>query len=283
MQTDLFYKTYPGDYQFLEHSLKSAKRHAQGFRNIVIVTDHGHLDALRDMVEPLDIPSLKIFELDRALDIYAPNKLPRPLRKLMRSFLKMIGSSRRIIKQEEFGYETQKAVKCDWLQWSDADAVLQIDSDMILTAPLEAKQLFKEQKPVWLRLPWSTCNKKQIKYWQRGSLWFYGLAKSQYSYMTSPGFFLTRELTEKFKHYAQSKHHCGVYRLFSNPRFPELSEYELLGLFAEINQLDTPYYFEDEANAETEGLRLPMKQFWSWGGLTDEVKQKLPNSSNHSW
>jgi len=275
MQIDLFYKTYEGDYQFLEHSLKSVKRYAQGFRNIVIVTDHGHLDALRDMVEPLKLPSLKIFELDRELDIYAPNKLPRPLRKLQRSFLKAIGSSRRIIKQEKFGYEIQKAVKCDWLQWSDADAALQIDSDMILTAPLEANQLFKGNDPVWLRLPWSTCNKKQIKYWQRGSLWFYGLAESQYCYMSSPGFFLTRELTEQFQDFVATKHRCSLYRLFSNPRFPELSEYELLGLFAEINQLNMPYHFEDETNAESAGLRLPMKQFWSWGGMTDEVKSEL--------
>ncbi len=110
-----------------------------------------------------------------------------------------IGSSRRIIKQEKFGYETQKAVKCDWTQWSDADAVLQIDSDMILTAPLEAKQLFKGDHPVWLRRDWSKCHEQQIKYWQLGSRWFYERNESQYSYMTSPGVFLTRELTEKFK------------------------------------------------------------------------------------
>lgn len=275
MQIDLFYKTYPGDYQFLEHSLKSAKRYAQGFRDIVIVTDHGHLDALRDIVEPLKIPSLKIFELDSELDAYPPNKLPRRLRKLMRSFLKIVGSSRRIIKQEKFGYEIQKAVKCDWIQWSDADAVLQIDSDTMLNATLDTKQLFKEQHPIWLRQTWEKSYKRQINYWRPGSLWLYGLNESKYCYMSSPCFFLTRELTEQFQDFVATKHRCSLYRLFTNPRFPQLSEYELLGLFAEINQLDTPYHFEDEANAETEGFSLPTKLFWSWGGMTDEVKSEL--------
>ncbi len=66
-----------------------------------------------------------------------------------------------------------------------------------------------------------------------------------------------------------------MYRLFSNPRFPALIKYELLGLFAEINQLNTPYYFEDEANAASEGLRLPMEQFWSWGGPTEQVQNEI--------
>ncbi|MDA9260652.1 hypothetical protein N9P58_02170 [Puniceicoccaceae bacterium] len=95
--------------------------------------------------------------------------------------------------------------------------------------------------------------------------------------MSSPCFFLTRELTEQFQHFVQTRHHCSVYQLFSNPRFPQLSEYELLGLFAERNQLDTPYHFEDESNAETEGFRLPTKLFWSWGGMTDEVKSEISN------
>ncbi|MDA9260653.1 hypothetical protein N9P58_02175 [Puniceicoccaceae bacterium] len=164
MHIDLFYKTYPGDYQFLEHSLKSVKRHAQGFRDIIIVTDHGHLDALRELVNPFNIPSLKLFELDRSLDIYSPTKLPSPLRKLKRSLFKAIGSSRRIIKPKKIGYEIQKAVKCDWTQWSDADAVLQIDSDTMLIAPLKTKQLFKEQHPIWLRQTWGNSHKKQIKY-----------------------------------------------------------------------------------------------------------------------
>lgn len=284
MTIDLFYKTYRGDFPFLEHSLKSLKQRAKGFRNIIIVTDPGERNELIELIAPLKLSAIQVFELDSKLDIHSPTILPRPLRKLKRSFYKVIQSSKRIVKPSKIGYEIQKAVKCDWTQWSDADAVFQIDSDMLLTGDFDTQQLFHDDQPVWLRSDWAHCGKQQIKYWRRGSLWFFKLQDTRYSYMGSPGFLLTRELTQKFNEYVQAYFHCSTYRLFSDPKYPELSEYELLGLFAELNELDTPYYFEDESSASALGLRLPMKQFWSWGGFTEEVIneiQKLENPIDH--
>lgn len=276
MNIDIFYKTYQGDYSFLAHSLKSVKKHGQGFRQVVIVTDHGQKEALLELITPLKLPAVQVFELESKLDIYKAIKLPKPLRKLKKKLIKITGRTRHkrfISDTVGVGYEIQKAAKCDWIQWSDADAVFQVDSDMVLTGPLHAEQLFEGDKPIWFCRPWEHFGPKHTKYWKPGSLWFYNLEDSQHSYMASIGSLITRELAIKFIEYVNDTYGCSLYRLYTNINYPSLSEYELLGLYADQYELEKNYVFY---NPVTNRKALPpLKAFWSWGGITDEVKSEI--------
>ena len=276
MTIDIFYKTYQGDYSFLVHSLKSVKKHSMGFRQIVIVTDHGQKEALLELIAPLELPAVRVFELAATLDVYKAIKLPKPLRKLKKKLMEITGRTRhkRVISDAfGIGYEIQKAAKCDWIQWSDAEAVFQIDSDMVLTGPLHAEQLFEAGHPIWFRKPWEDCAQKHTKYWKSGNLWFYKLEDSQYSYMASYGRLITRELAVTFMEHVNEAYKCSLYRLYTNINYPSLSEYELLGLYADLYELEKDYVFY---NPVTNRKALPpLRAFWSWGGITDEVKSEI--------
>jgi len=266
---DIFYKTYCKDYPFLIHSLKSLKKHARGFRKIVLITDFGQKDELEKIVERLNLPVIEIFELCQDLDTHPPTRLPKFLAKVK----KQLNRSLRIITPDRIGYEVQKAVKCNWPEWSDADAVVQIDSDTILTHAFDVISLFENGKPVWFKRKWSQCGAQAAKMWKKGTLYFYNKEALDYHYMIRPIFLVTRELAIELEKYVKDTFDCSFYSLFSNPRLPRMSEYDLLGFYADNKDLRLEYKIYDLD--ESTGPLPKAKQFWSWGGITDEVRDEI--------
>ena len=99
--TDIFIKTYPGDFIWLEYCIKSIEKFVTGFRDIVIVTDSG-----TELKIDSSLP-IKIFYED------LPNEThPCPV---------------------GIGYAWAQSVKLNWTKYTDADYILQIDSDTMFT------------------------------------------------------------------------------------------------------------------------------------------------------
>lgn len=247
MIIDLFYKTYPKDYEFLRYSLRSMKKRAKGFRHIVVVTE------CEDPAQPHLIPEMEGTRY---------------------SAIDSKGMAEPFPGRINHGYEHQKAIKCMWPAFSNADAVFQVDSDYVLTGDLNAEDLFIDGQPVWTKRPFEEDPAGQ-KAWQAGTQWFAGRPVFT-SYMCSPGFLVTRELANAFFKSVGHKYQCSPVELFLNPEIPQLSEYELLGWYAENSGvLENTYKFLHPSE-----FNLPIKQFWSWGNVTPDVRAELEDLDN---
>ena len=275
---DIFYKTCQKDYPFLYHSLRSIKKYALGFKKIVLVTDYGQKKELERIVDEIGLLDVMIFELDQDIDIYAPTRLPKFFCKMKKKINLATGIGSRAITPDRIGYEVQKAVKCDWPNWSSADAVVQIDSDTILTDTLNAESFFVDERPVWFKRKWEQCIWQAAKMWKKGTLYFYNKEDFEYHYMVHPIFFVTKELAMELKKYVNEMHGCSFYRLFTNPKFPRMSEYDLLGFYADNNQLKLEYKVYDLD--ESAGPLPTCKYFSSWKGMTDEVRDEIEKALN---
>jgi hypothetical protein len=114
---DIFIKTYVNDFIWLEYLLKSVNKFAQGFRNVIIISDN----------DGNNIPEsiLKIMPVTvKYVDV--PNKMPDKLSHLP-------------------GYLWQQIIKINWMDYTDADAVLILDSDEMLTSSIRVSDFMDDQ------------------------------------------------------------------------------------------------------------------------------------------
>jgi len=209
---DIFIKTHAKDFILLDHSLRSIKKWAKGFNEIVVVTE-----------DKLTIPEMA------GCHVHSVSSAGMDAPVEGRSTLA--------------GYEHQKAIKCLWPALSDAQAVLQLDSDCVLTDSLSVNDLFLGHRPVWTQIPWSEVDREYEDTWRAGSEWFFGRS-SAFSYVVDPGFIITKELASKFGQYLATRYSMTAVDLFARQPKHRLSVYEILGIFADrMIDLDAPYIF----------------------------------------
>lgn len=119
---DIFIKTYPVDFIWLEYCIKSIERFVTGFRKIVIVTDSG-TELKINSILPIDI----IYE-----------ELPKNEHPCVTGI----------------GYVWMQLIKLNWFKYTDADCVLQIDSDMMFTDKIDISYYKDDNKIKWFYRDW---------------------------------------------------------------------------------------------------------------------------------
>jgi hypothetical protein len=242
MITDIFIKTYPKDYPWLNYCLQSVVKYAYGFRRVVIVTDAPHIGGLLKVADKfkgkLDITCHEVkAPEDNPAHKWGPTGT---------------------------GYQFQKAVKIHWIDYTDADACFQIDSDCIFTAHVCPENwMTPDGKPFWIREPWSKATQSEVKTWQAGRDHFLKGKKSEWNMMVAPGFLMTREATLGLIAHIKKKFRQNVDTFFLDTSHAQISVYNTFGLYLE--QVDHGYVWGDLTH------RIPIKQNWSWGGLDKAI------------
>src|SRR6478736_3601571 len=103
MKVSIFIKSYPGDYEWLGHCLKSIQRFATGFSEVVVALPEEH---------PLPLTSERVV------------------------YVKEWGARR--LGAPTIGYYHQMFVKmCADIHCPDADAILYLDSDCVINRPFD--------------------------------------------------------------------------------------------------------------------------------------------------
>lgn len=234
---DFFIKTCKKDEKWLAFSLKSIDKFSMGFRQVVILADRG--DNLSFSHLNLKIP-IQYVEVD----------VPEIL------FEYKYG----------IGYWWQQGVKMSWNLFSNADAVVMLDSDCVFfdyVIPMDWHHL---DKPIWLYVKWNEA--KECLSWKAGIEKIFD-QKSENTYMAAQGFYITRNLIVDFQKYLLQKHYQHPLSLFINPSFPNLSEFNLLGSFLEYQNRNDYLLIE----AKTMPNIWPLKHYWSWGGIEGSLKE----------
>jgi hypothetical protein len=239
--TDIFIKTYHKDFIWLPYCLKSIQKYSSGFRNIVIVSDNdGH-----KIPDEYLIPNSKVYYVD------VPKIYP-------------IGVEMGI------GYLWQQIVKLSWYKYTDADAVLLIDSDTMFTCPTTPDMFKINSKFVWFYRLWkdadrAICHKQNTDFMLQ--------LDTKYEGMFLIGFFFRRNTTLALEEYLCRKHQTpDIWSIIMKHNIKKMSEFNIYASFihhfnrTEYTQIVNP----DWKNYHNNTIYFT----WSWGGLTPDDKKK---------
>jgi len=244
---DIFIKTYHNDFYWLEFCLRSIHKYATGFRNIVIVSDNdGHV------LPPhfADIVPIQVYYVD------VPKKNPPKLK-------------------QPIGYLWQQVLKLLWMEYTDADAVLVLDSDEMLSCPLTPADLRDEKgRWRWIYRSWEQAGSgfPNAKMWHKPTADAL-LFDPPYEAMCVAGFVLERHTTHRFTEYLKRMHDAeNLWHVFFKYPIELFSEYNAYGSF--VNRFDNDDIYYKVVNSHERFINHTIIKSWSYGGLDAADKQR---------
>jgi hypothetical protein len=231
MICDLFLRTFPGDYKWLPFLFRSMTNHVRGFRDLIVVTPTGAISP-RDYVERnLGHGPVKSMARFAECPIY-PND-----------------------------YIGQQVTKLRSWEYSDADEICFLDSDMVFKRAFGPWGLHKEgdEKPIVEVRPWEHVGNAQC--YRESTRAILGV-DPPFETMARHPFQYSRSMIQR----------CydgvgGESRLLAMGA--PLSEFNLLGNWAITREGAPPVPVDMAARPDI------VRQFWSRGGITAEVEAEL--------
>lgn len=169
------------------------------------------------------------------------------------------------------GYLCQQRDKLKADLFTDADFILHLDSDMILTAPVTPEFFFKKGKPVWTVTPWSVLGGEEKK------AWYHVMAKAlqecpPYEFMRKCAIIAPRELYGEFRAHLEKLHGIEMTAYVMNQPGHEFSEYNCLGFYAWLYHRDKFHWHDTTIDGVP---KWPFEQRWSWSGLTNKERNEI--------
>lgn len=243
MIVDIFIRTYHKDLEWLEYCLRSIAKYATGYRDIIIC-----------------IPKSQAHLLNR------------------------FGLTReKVVTCREYkaDYIGQQLTKLRAFEYTDAEAILYTDSDCVFSGPFDVCEMLHNGSPIVYKTEYSKVGDAIC--WKEPTEKYLGYPV-EYEYMRrQPLLFYTDTIKKVHNLIAQRENEILLRGTFS--------EFNLLGAYAEKNESDRYHFVNTDtvihnqegktvsdklAMADQTGIKkLNLLQFWSWGGLTDEIKAEL--------
>ena len=243
---DIFIKTYHKDFVWLYYCIKSIHKFAKNFRKVIIVSDNDGNEVPKIIT---DIMPLDVFYTD------LPSTLP--------TNLKM-----------SIGYVWQQVVKLQWMEYSDSDAVLLLDSDWMISGDLSAKDLVDEDgKFHWFYRDWNLA--EDAICWKIPTTIFLQ-REPRYEAMCLPGYIFEKNTTKRFIDYVMKIHDkTTLWDIFTVPNIQSFSEYNAYGNFIDsVDEGNNVYHKKVNITNYTPFYNSNIVVSWSWGGLKDEDRKR---------
>jgi len=279
MITDIHIKTYTGDYDWIPYCLRCIEKFATNYRKVVLVTDYGQegelISIVKDTVSDRIPVSIRTEKVSRGI----PMNEPIPGRVTV-------------------GYQFMKGAKFLWTKHTDADRVFQIDSDMMICAPIDLSRQTVWHQARWQCLPNRYLDDIQCN-WE-GIKRFSGSRLYPWSNMFRPGWWLTRPATEGFCEYLRTTFGSNLpVDFFMDDSLPNMSAYHCFGIYLQNLDIDhalsryrcrvkaanevtttgeggeykftriTDPDYRNSPNGWIKDFRYPIRVFHSWSGLSE--------------
>ena len=249
---DLFIKTWSGDAKWLPYCLAGHSRYARDFRQLVLITDKG----FDFEISETNIP-IKIIETDPTEAGYTENPA-------------FWGVTRQGKITENSprgpGYYWQQAVKMSWPEYSDADAVVILDTDVIAWDKFCAMDFTMNGQPYWRTEPYKTNDNDLI--WKNCVESFLGESVCKNYMLKYPDnpYLFTREATIGFAAQIRERYDLSIIDFFRPTSDGlRLSEFSLFGAY--LDRVNRHGYIIVDFDTFIGVPDIPLKQYWSWGGL----------------
>lgn len=188
---DILIKSYPGDYERLGYCLRSIEKFASGFRKVVIV-----------------IPSTA----QEPAEANGPWKTPVEIKTAVES---------------DDGYLFQQTIKASAHEWTDANYILHLDSDCLLTQPITPKSFLRDGKPVWYITPYAAIDAPWQPYMEK-----FFREPVEFETMRRFPFLVPRGLHKALAAFCQLTHGMSLTDYILSQPYREYSEFNALGSLA---------------------------------------------------
>lgn len=175
------------------------------------------------------------------------------------------------VKDLKDGYLGQQLTKMTANLYTDADAIVFWDSDVIACEPVDVSEWFFNGRPIVyktsynsIETPWKPITEKAVGF------------SVEWEYMRRmPLIYFTDTIAASSK-WIEDKHGITLKRYLNSQPYRSFSEFNAMGAYAEKFECDR-YKFID-----TDTVELPknkVHQFWSWSGLDskdlEQIKQYI--------
>lgn len=168
------------------------------------------------------------------------------------------------------GYMAQQVVKLHADTYTDADFILHIDSDCLFTRPSTPEDFLVDGKADWWITPMANASENARAAWIGPMRKCVGL-EPEFEYMRRNTMMVPRQAYGLFRDFIHEKHGVSTEHYVMNQNGRQFSEYNSLGFFLHTHHPDMVHWRNTE-----DGFPQPReRQFWSWGGLTPEVKAEI--------
>lgn len=245
-RTEVLIVSYEKDFTWLKYSLKSFVKYAHGFHGLTVVVPSTQEIGFRSLCMAYDV-TLKTFE-------EAPGK----------------------------GRTHQQIIKClaDYYVPPDTEFVFHMDSDCIWNAPVSPANYFAEGKPIYIKKRYSNLHDKETKVnsdcvqWKEVSERALGFPVEWYTMCCHPTLY-PRWFYQEFRNWIECQHKQPFvdWVLSTHKPFPDgFTEFPTMGAFAHEFFKDSWHWIDGDEHPEH---REYMKQHWSHGGITPEIKAQI--------
>jgi hypothetical protein len=169
----------------------------------------------------------------------------------------------------EDGYLGQQLTKMEAWKCTDADCVLFWDSDVVAKEPIDIHaEYFKDGKPILYKTryssipgtPWQGVTEKALD------------ISVGWEYMRRMPIIHLSDVLKETMDLIEETHGLSMRTYLDAQPHKAFSEFNVIGAVADLLHRDS-YTIID-----TESIDMPpnkVAQFWSWGGITNEVRQQL--------
>lgn len=236
MKVSIFIRSFEGDFQWLTYCLRSIHKFAHGFHEIVIAIPDGQ----------------RLDHLTEERIVY--------------------------VKAGKDDYVQQQVDKLHADLYCEGDYIWNIDSDTIIIKDVQAWDSFDGgsvftmgEKPLWLMTPIERVlsNDPNTHAWKRAMTKFSGV-EPRWEYMRRIGQMIPRWAYGCFREFCLRRHD-RTFEQWASEQNREVSEFNLIGQFLHLN-FPNFIHFHDTTYSLPEPV---VKQFWSRGGLTNEIRAEM--------
>ncbi len=152
----------------------------------------------------------------------------------------------------------------------NADFICHIDSDCILTQPVTPQTFMRDGKPLWLMTPWKDC-------FESKKTWAHIMLKCvqeypEHEFMRRHGQLLPRWAYGAFRDFIQNAHGMTMTEYVMSQPGHEYSEFNTMGFYLWLYHRDKISWWDTSVEGVPPAV---MDQHWSWGGMTQELRNKL--------
>lgn len=245
LSVDIFIKSYSGDFDWLKYALRSIAKYWTNDGETVVVVPLTDVDACRKLLQP------RQRVVGRAERFGSkPNRSGRP-----------------------WGYWEQMLVKMEADLYCPAPLILFLDSDCVMTrecsltdfctpegVPIiywETYDYFRDKHPSVLG--WKPMVEAALK------------CPVEREYMRCNGLIFWRDSLSAFRQHLERLHGLTFLDVVESLPGGGFEEYDSLGFFCDTYEHHR-YHF---IRTEYPGDWWPIRQNWSWGGLTPEMEKSL--------
>lgn len=167
-------------------------------------------------------------------------------------------------------YLGQQISKMEAYKHTDADAIVFVDSDCCFNKPVDfSVELFEGERPIIYKTLYERVGDAIC--WKEITEKTLGISL-EYEYMRRLPFIFLSQTLKSASLYIKLKHNLEVSEYILKQPGRHFSEFNYLGAYADANENEL-YRFKD---TEKEGYGDDyLKQNWSWGGITPEIKAEL--------